>query len=98
MTALSFTLDPMAFQHSGSRYVVVVVYNDARKAPRVEGVMSRHAKLKQKHYIGVEDRHNNLVDRVAVYILEEVTNNSAVKNMLQNMERTGDIETIVKEY
>ena len=93
----AFTLEPVASKNQGSRYVVVVVFNDARVAPRVEKLMGKYAKVKQRHYISVEDRYDNPIDRVAVYILENVASDRDIKSTLKNIELSGNIEIIIKK-
>ncbi|MFH2111754.1 MAG: hypothetical protein ABIJ47_10910 [Candidatus Bathyarchaeota archaeon] len=92
-----FTLEPVASKHQSSRYAVVVVFNDARMAPRVESLMDKYAKVTQRHYISVQDRYGNPIDRIAVYILEDVVSDRDIKSTLKNIELSGNIEIIIKK-
>ena len=94
----AFTLEPVASKHQGSRYAVVVVFNDARVAPRVEKLMGKYGKIKHRTYHSIEDRYDNPIDRIAIYTLENVMSDRDIKSILKNIELSGDIEIIIKKY
>jgi len=88
-------LEPTDSKHRASVFVVLVVFRDARRAPRVERIMEKYAKIKQRFYFAVDDRYGTPIDRVAVYMLESVESDRAIKSTLRNIEATGDIELVI---
>jgi hypothetical protein len=94
----SFQLKPVESKGARGLHVVVVVYEDARVSPRVEKIIGKYAGVRQRQYVGVEDRYGVYRDRVAVYILENVENIRLLKSALKNMEIARDIEVIIKTY
>jgi len=91
-----FFLKPVKSKYEGIKQVVVVVYNDARASCRVENLIRKYAKIKQRNYISIEDRNNNPVDRIAIYVLEDVISDRTIKSILKNIEATGKINIIIK--
>lgn len=89
--------EPVDSKHLPSIFAIVVVFNDARKVPRVEKILEKYSKVKQRHYVGVENRYGTPVDRVAVYIVDSVISDRVIKSTLKNVETTGDIEVIIKK-
>jgi len=84
-----FFLKPVKSKYEGIKQVVVVVYNDARASCRVENLIRKYAKIKQRNYISIEDRNNNPVDRIAIY-------DRTIKSILKNIEATGKINIMIK--
>jgi len=91
----AFILEPV--DTKASRFAVVVVYHDARVLPRVEKLMGRHGKIKSRTYHSVDDRYDNPVDRIGIYVLEDVVSDRAIKSTLKNIELSGNIEIIIKK-
>ncbi|MFH2110406.1 MAG: hypothetical protein ABIJ47_03985 [Candidatus Bathyarchaeota archaeon] len=89
----AFILEPV--DTKASRFAVVVVYHDARVIPRVEKLMGRHGKIKSRTYHSVEDRYDNPVDRIGIYVLEDVVSDRAIKSILKNIETSGDIQSVM---
>lgn len=94
---ICFTLRPVESKPDGTRLVVVVVYRDARVAPRVESHITRYGKVTQRHVLGVGDRFDIPRDRVAVYVVECGEKSGVLKSGLRNMASSRDFEVVIGE-
>ena len=90
-------IEPVESKYRLSAFVVVVVFNEARIASRVERILMKYGKIKQRYYYSVDNRYGTSIDRVAVYIVESVESDRVIKSTLRNIEATGDIELVIKK-
>ena len=93
----SFSMEVVTSKITLSTFVVVVVYDDARKFPNVEKIMEKYGKFRHRNYTPIENRYGSPIDRVAVYILESVASDRLIKSALKNVEASGDVEIIIRK-
>ena len=94
-TQVSFSLEPVAGKRRRCDYVIVAVYDDASAAPRLEKILGRYTKVRQRHYIS-EDGDSGRKDRIAIYIVESEAGDRKIKSMLKNLEANREMQVVIK--